>query len=134
MAKEYRIRIQNELTVDSHDVTGQNNPADKNGIQKPKDSSKEQTASEALAVYTFKKAAQTALSNFGALTGDYIQSAYLQSAANVVTDVIMIAKFGWAGVAMAAVDVVSKGVGFFADMTTQNRNAEQLAVRTGGSR
>lgn len=134
MAQEYRIRIQNELTVDSHDVTRQNNPVGPNGIQKSNSGTKEQSPSEALALYTFQKASQTIISNFGALTGDSIQAAYLNNASSLVTDIIAIAKFGWAGVAMAVVDVVSKTTGYVANKNLANRDAEQLRIRTGGSR
>jgi len=134
MAKEYKIKIQNELTVDSKDVTGQNNPADKNGIQKPKSNDNGQSTSEAVAMYTLKKLAQTAISNFGSLTGDYIQSAYLSGAVGIVSDVFMIAKFGWAGVAMVAVDTASQGVSKLTTILNTNRASEQLTIRTGGSR
>lgn len=132
MAKEYRIKIQNELIMDSQDVTGQ----DKQDTQSKKDKAADdnKNTSGAIALYVGKQMAQSLIGNFGALTGDYIQQANLNSIMELSTTIISAVKFGKVGVIMAVANVATKALTYGINKTIETRNADMLTVRTGGSR
>lgn len=132
MAKEYRIRIQNELTVDSQDVTGQAKQDPANTEQKS--TRDHQQTAGAIAIYVGRQIASSVIGNFGTLTGNYIQQANVNSLLEVGTTLIMAAKFGKAGVIMAVANVASKAISYGANKNIENKNADMLNIRTGGTR
>lgn len=133
MAQEYRIKIQNELKVNSEDVenTGYNNqgtPAEKTA-QKANEN-----ISKVIALQVGKIALQNTISMFGTLTGDYIQQAQLQSITEIGTTILMAAKGGKVGIAVAIANVVVKAANAGAQAVINTRQAEMIRIRTGGSR
>ncbi|MCK9577407.1 MAG: hypothetical protein M0R51_16005 [Clostridia bacterium] len=126
MATEYTLRVDNVVTVKGDDGTGK-----KSSKEEIRDRSASSQIGSTIAIQMAKQATQFVVSNYGDLTGDYIQQKNIQGAIEIGGMALMAIKGGVVGVAMAigtlAVKVAQRSI----EIERANRSIALLRERTG---
>lgn len=126
MATEYTLRVDNVVTVKGDDGTGK-----KSSKEEIRDRAVSSQIGSTIAIQMAKQATQFVVSNYGDLTGDYIQQKNLQGAIEIGGMALMAIKGGFVGVAMAigtlAVKVAQRNI----EIERANRSIALLRERTG---
>lgn len=126
MATEYTLRVDNVVTVKGDDGTGK-----KSSKEEIRDRAVSSQIGSTIAIQMAKQATQFVVSNYGDLTGDYIQQKNIQGAIEISGMALMAIKGGVVGVAMAigtlAVKVAQRNI----EIERANRSIALLRERTG---
>jgi hypothetical protein len=126
MATEYTLRVDNVVTIKGDDGTGQ-----KTSKEEIKSREMSSQIGSTIAIQMAKQATQFVVSNYGDLTGDYIQQKNIQGAFEIGGLALMAIKGGAVGVALAvgilAIKVVQRNI----EVERANRSITLLRERTG---
>lgn len=130
MAKEYKIKIENELIT--HEVS-ETNPAEAAQTPTPEKTISKTIGSgigKAVAANMAKQAFAYATSNYGNLTGDYIGQAHI-SEATEIGGMLGMAATGWVGLAAVISNVGIRLANRFIDVQKSEIASANLRQRTG---
>lgn len=135
MPTEYRIKIQNELSVVKDEKTSKSGDVKRSAEKvKEKAQAKQDAKSNpalAVALQLGERAVKTALANYGNLTGDYIGQSYIQVGTELATDVLTIVKGGWVGAGIVATKRATQIGTYILDNYKQKLANNLLAERLG---
>lgn len=126
MATEYTLRVDNVVTVKGDDGTGQ-----KSSKEEIKSREMSSQIGATIAIQMAKQATQFVVSNYGDLTGDYIQQKNIQGAFEIGGLALMAIKGGAVGVALAVGTLVIKVAQRNIEVERANRSIALLRERTG---
>lgn len=126
MATEYTLRVDNVVTVKGDDGTGQ-----KSSKEEIKSREMSSQIGSTIAIQMAKQATQFVVSNYGDLTGDYIQQKNIQGAIEIGGLALMAIKGGAVGVALAVGTLVIKVAQRNIEVERANRSIALLRERTG---
>lgn len=126
MATEYTLRVDNVVTVKGDDGTGQ-----KTSKEEIKSREMSSQIGSTIAIQMAKQATQFVVSNYGDLTGDYIQQKNIQGALEIGGLALMAIKGGAVGTALAVGILVIKVAQRSIEVERANRSIALLRERTG---
>lgn len=126
MATEYTLRVDNVVTIKGDDGTGQ-----KTSKEEIKSREMSSQIGATIAIQMAKQATQFVVSNYGDLTGDYIQQKNIQGAIEIGGLALMAIKGGAVGVALAVGTLVIKVAQRNIEVERANRSIALLRERTG---
>lgn len=126
MATEYTLRVDNVVTVKGDDGTGQ-----KSSKEEIKSREMSSQIGSTIAIQMAKQATHFVVSNYGDLTGDYIQQINIQGAIEIGGLALMAIKGGAVGVALAVGTLVIKVAQRNIEVERANRSITLLRERTG---
>lgn len=126
MATEYTLRVDNVVTVKGDDGTGQ-----KSSKEEIKSREMSSQIGSTIAIQMAKQATHFVVSNYGDLTGDYIQQKNIQGALEIGGLALMAIKGGAVGVALAVGTLVIKVAQRNIEVERANRSIALLRERTG---
>lgn len=126
MATEYTLRVDNVVTVKGDDGTGQ-----KSSKEEIKSREMSSQIGSTIAIQMAKQATQFVVSNYGDLTGDYIQQKNIQGVVEIGGLALMAIKGGAVGTALAVGILVIKVAQRNIEVERANRSIALLRERTG---
>lgn len=126
MATEYTLRVDNVVTIKGDDGTGQ-----KSSKEEIKSREMSSQIGSTIAIQMAKQATNFVVSNYGDLTGDYIQQKNIQGAIEIGGLALMAIKGGSVGVALAVGVLVIKVAQRNIEVERANRSIALLRERTG---
>lgn len=126
MATEYTLRVDNVVTIKGDDGTGQ-----KSSKEEIKSREMSSQIGSTIAIQMAKQATQFVVSNYGDLTGDYIQQKNIQGALEIGGLALMAIKGGAVGTALAVGILVIKVAQRSIEVERANRSIALLRERTG---
>lgn len=126
MATEYTLRVDNVVTIKGDDGTGQ-----KTSKEEIKSREMSSQIGSTIAIQMAKQATQFVVSNYGDLTGDYIQQKNIQGVVEIGGLALMAIKGGAVGAALAVGILVIKVAQRNIEVERANRTIALLRERTG---